>query len=403
MLREKCSVCNTKNISRIIDLGLHSYADTFIPEDALDKAEPVYPLSCDLCNNCGQIQSAYITDPNERYALYDYSYTSSNSAISRAHWTDYANHVCTKLGIESNEFIVEIGSNDGFLCKVFQQNGQRVLGIDASPQMAQIAIESGVETIVGIFDEDIGDLIFSNYGAPKIVIANNVFNHANNPVEFATAVSDLLTHAGTFIFELPYWIAALESKRFDQIYHEHVSYLTIRSSVEILKRANMEIVDVEIVDYHGGSIRIYAKKLDSGSSSKVEGLIIKEKQLGAFDCQTYHELMKLWIKQRRNLLEQIYEIKANNGHVIAVGAAAKGNTFLTFCGLNNSLIDYVTDSSKHKQGKYTPLTRIPICGDEIFFKYYNPNALILSWNISEKIKEILQKINQSIKFLEWKL
>ena len=403
MLRDTCLICNAINIIKIIDLGLHSYADTFIPKNALNKTDPVYPLNCYLCNNCGHIQSGYATDPNERYSLYDYSYTSSHSATSRSHWIDYADCVCSKIDIDSNELIVEIGSNDGFLAQLFQQKGQRVLGVDASPIMAEIAMSCRVKTIIGLFDEKIANLILSKYGAPKIIIANNVFNHSNNPVEFATNVSNLLSSNGTFIFELPYWINALMSKRYDQIYHEHVSYFTIKSAVEILKRANMTIVDLEMVDYHGGSIRVYAKKANYMSLIKIGDLINKEEQLGAFDRRTYNELMKLWTKQKINIFEKVCEIKSRNGHVIAIGAAAKGNTFLTFCGFNNSLIEYVTDTSKYKQGKYTPLTRIPICGDEIFSQYNNPYALMLSWNLSNQIKLILQKINKSIIFLELEL
>ena len=403
MLRDSCLVCNTINIRKIIDLGLHSYADTFIPKVALNKTDPVYPLICYLCINCGHIQSGYATDPNERYSLYDYSYTSSNSATSRSHWFEYAECVCKKIDIDSNELIVEIGSNDGFLAKCFQEKGQRVLGIDASKKMAEIAMDCDVQTIVGLFDEKISNLILSQHGAPKIIIANNVFNHSNDPVEFATIVSNLLSPNGTFIFELPYWINAFISKRYDQIYHEHVSYFTIKSAVMILKKANMKIVDLQMVDYHGGSIRVYAKKTNSKPLIKIEDFINKETQLGVFDYKTYPELMKLWSKQKIYIFEKVCEIKSRNGHVIAVGAAAKGNTFLTFCGFNNSLIEYVTDTSKYKQGKYTPLTRIPICGDKVFSQYNNPYALMLSWNLSNQIKLILQKINKSIIFLELEL
>ena len=131
---------------------MHSYADTFIPKNALGKTEPVYPLICYLCNNCGHIQSGYVTDPNERYALYDYSYTSSNSSTSRSHWIEFSECVCSKIDMDPNELIVEIGSNDGFLAKLFQQKGQHVLGIDASPKMAEIAKVCGVATIVGLFE-----------------------------------------------------------------------------------------------------------------------------------------------------------------------------------------------------------------------------------------------------------
>jgi len=385
----------------IIDLGMHPFADTFIRKEDLSKSEPVYPLSCDLCENCGQIQASCMTSPDERYSLYDYSYTSSNSSFSRNHWVQYAIEVSEKLDLAKDSSIVEVGSNDGFLAEQFLKLDNKVLGVDPSGYMAKLAKERGVETLTKLFDSTIVEEIKEKIGEADLIVANNVFNHSDDPLDFAKAASKILAKNGTFVYELPYWIDTLKSKKFDQIYHEHVSYFTLKSSLEILKRAGMRIYDVELVDYHGGSIRVYAKKQEDfeGANEKVNEIIRKEIEFGSFKEDTYKDFMR-YLKEKRSLfLKKIHDIKLQGKSIIGVGAAAKANTFLAFYGLDNTILDYVTDSSPHKQGKHTPLTRIPIVSDEIFSEYDEPYALILSWNISDKLKDILSKINPKIKFL----
>ena len=401
MFRTTCLVCQSSNLTKIIDLGIQPFADTFIPDSRLSESDKVYPLSCDLCKDCGQIQTSCITDPQDRYIFQDYSYTSSNSSFSRDHWDDYAKVVIDNTSLEPNSFIVEIGSNDGYLTEQFLQAGHRVLGVDPSPYMAELAKKRGIDTVVDVFDTAVGKKIYAQHGKAQLIVANNVFNHADTPLEFAKTVAELLNTDGTFIFELPYWISGLKTHKFDQIYHEHVSYFTATSSAKILERAGLQIVDVNLVDYHGGSIRVFAKHKNAEQkvTGNVQLMMEKEKSCGAFVSQTYVGFMKHILGQRNKFLSKIYEIKAAGKPIVAVGAAAKGNTFLNFYNLDNTIIEYVTDSSPHKQGKYTPLTRIPICSDEKISEFDEVYALILSWNISDKLKTILSNINPNINFL----
>ena len=201
-----------------------------------------------------------------------------------------------------------------------------------------------------------------------------------------------------FIFELPYWGSTIQSEKFDQIYHEHISYFTLKSSQTLLNKVGLKVVDCELVDYHGGSIRVYAKK--SGNvSSRVLDFEIMEKNLNLFDPKTYKKFQKSILEKRNIFMQKLYELKTSGATIIGVGAAAKANTFLNYYNIDNSLLEYITDSSKYKQNKYTPLTRIPIVGDKIFSNYNEVYALILSWNISDNLKKILQNINPKIKFI----
>lgn len=401
MIRKNCLVCGSEELSKIINLGSQPFADTFIPESKIDEGDVLFQLVCDLCNGCGQIQTKYKTDPLLRYSQIDYSYTSANSNFSRTHWENYAKEISKELELKESSFIIEVGSNDGYLSEQFQKKGNKSLGVDPSQCMANLAEKRNVKTIVGLFGKDIADKIVRDYGNADLVIANNVFNHSDNPLGFAKSVAESLNSEGSFSFEQPYWIDSLKSRKFDQIYHEHVSYFTVKSLKKLLERAGFLIKSVKVVDYHGGSLRIIAQKKEflGLESSDVEKMIKEEESAGAFKTETYKKFMKEHIENRNKFLQKIYKIKEEGHSIIAVGAAAKGNTFLNFYNLDNSVIDYVTDVSPLKTGKYTPATRIPIVEDDIFSKYGKVYALILSWNISTQLKKILKRFNEKIEFL----
>ena len=401
-MTKKISNCliSGKPINKIIDLGMHPYADTFIGEELLNKSEPVFPLQVYLNPDNGQIQLGCITNDYDRYNLYNYSYTSSNSNFAKKHWESYYKNIVNRFS-PNNKFVVEIGSNDGFLIGMFRNNN-RILGIDSSKEMVKIANSNNINSIHKIFNKSAGEDVVKEQGKCDIVIANNVFNHSNDPVDFAKGVSHMLNNDGVFIFELPYWLDTIKSGKFDQIYHEHISYFTAKSAFHLLKEANLEIFDIEFVDYHGGSIRIYSKKSDNIKINKcVEECIKTETEFGLFDFSTYVKWQNKIENKRNKFLLELLQIKHEHPNcvIIGVGAAAKANTFLNYYRLDNSFIDYITDSSPYKIGKYTPLTRIPIVADNQFTKHEDVYALILSWNISDDLKNILLKVNSKIKFI----
>ncbi len=390
-------------MSKIIDLGMHPFADTFISKEQLGTSEPVYLLQCFLNKDDGEIRLGIDTKADERYNLYNYSYTSSNSKFSRKHWTDYAEEVTSKVFPNKDIYgrkAVEIGSNDGFLTHKFMGRGLDIVGVDPSRYMAEIATSKGIETYIKLFNKETAEEIRDDFGEVDLIVANNVFNHANNPLNFAQGVVNLLKPNGVFVYELPYWYHTIRDKKFDQIYHEHVTYFTVKSSYELLRKVGLEVTDVEVVNYHGGSIRVFSKQKENVTLQNHIGQMIKEEEeFGLFEESTYTEFMTELYEKRNKFMREIYRIKSEGYPIVGVGAAAKGNTFLNFYNLDSTVLDYVTDASEHKQGKYTPLTRIPIVGDEIFAKYDKVYALILSWNISDIIKENLKKINNKIEFL----
>ena len=388
-------------VAKILDFGQHAYADTFIAENQLNLSEPVFPLQVNLNADSGSIQLGYMSHAEDRYSLYSYSYTSSNSQTARNHWDEYATTV--KQRCASIKFAVEIGSNDGYLINQFRGDGVRAIGIDPSMDMCSIAKERGVEVMPAMFCEPVAKDLAKRVGGANVVMANNVFNHANDPVSFARAVCQLLADDGLFVFEVPYWLSMIESGRFtDMVYHEHPTYFTIKMAWNTLKAAGLEITDFDVVDYHGGSLRVFARR-DTGAAMPVaiEDAIARETQIGLFDTGFYQVVQRRFEQQRDAWLRQFYEIRQAEPDAvfIGVGAAAKANTWLTWHGLNKTHLKYITDSSLFKQGKYTPLSRIPIADDAVFAQYDRPYAMILSWNIGAGLKQAILNINPNTRFI----
>ena len=386
-------------VTKVLDFGQHAYADTFIAEDQVNLSEPVFPLEVYLNPESGMVQLGYISDAEDRYNLYAYSYTSSNSKTSRDHWDEYANTIKSKFNTQG--LVVEIGSNDGYLIGQFNQTGTKALGVDTSKEMCKIANERGAETINALFGTDVGTAIEIAHGPASVIMANNVFNHSNDPVGFARAVADLLATDGVFVFEVPYWGWMVTNGKFpDMVYHEHPTYFTIKGVQNLLAKAGLTIADYDLVNYHGQSLRVIAKH-GNEVTNNVKYAIEQETATGLFD-PTFYELLQRQLERQRNAwLADFYELKYNNPNVviIGVGAAAKANTWMNFYGLNKTHLHCITDSSEFKQSKYTPLSRIPIRSDEEFANFENPYALVLSWNIGEPLKQALLKINPNTKFI----
>jgi SAM-dependent methyltransferase len=388
---------------KIIDLGFHPYADTFIKKDQLNYSEPVFQLSCYLNKQTGIIRNSIITDEKSRYNLYDYSYTSSNSKYSRNYWEEYSRDIKQELKINDNSKILEVGSNDGFLLKCFRKYTKKLWGADASKFMCVLAKKNKIKTFNLIFNQKNSKKIKNKIGKVDVIISNNVLNHSNDVLDFIRGAKNLLNQDGTFIFELPYWYNLVLHEQFDQIYHEHVNYFTVKSSEFLLKKCGLQIIKIKETEYHGGSIRIYSKIKRNGKiNSETKKYILRETKLGLFKEGTYKKIMSNLNKKKITFLKKIIDYKKKNYKIVGIGAPAKGNTFLNFLKLDNCFIDFITDGSKFKINKYTPLSRIPILSDEHLKKIKGKLCVIfLSWNLEKILKPKLLKYKKRIKFIKF--
>ncbi len=398
LVRKKCLCCNKKNLKEIINLGAHSFADRFIPKNKLHIKDPIYPLILDLCINCNFIQSRFITNPKNRYLFIDYSYTSSNSNYSKNHWIEFANNLKKKTDLK-NKKIIEIGSNDGFLSYLLKKKGADVLGVDASEFMVKMS-KKKINAIQSIFTFNESKKIKSFFGEADIIIANNVFNHSDKPLDFLKGVYNLLKQDAIFIFEQPNFTVGVLSLKFDQIYHEHVSYFTAKNIKSILRYANLKIISLSKNPYHGGSLRTIAiKKSSKINECKIDKFINFENKNNIYRLQFYKQMMKKINLKKINILTKLINLVAKGYIISGIGAGAKSNTFLTFYGLDNHIIKFLTDSSKFKQNKYTPVTRIVIKDDKHLTNYNKIVCIILSWNISNLVIKKIKKLNKKIKLI----
>lgn len=375
----------------MLTLGQHPYADSFYPDKPTALAAPTFELACSWCNVCGLLQLSQDTEPEERYNGVDYSYTSSNSAFARDHWSSLARKLIELF--PDAKSVLEIGSNDGFLLSKLQSHGFEVLGVDASQRMSDLARSNGIETLCEVFNSS---TMQSHQNSFDLVIANNVFNHSNDPMDFLKGVSAVLSDQGNFIFEVPAAEAMLKTGRYDQIYLEHVTYWTKESLSEALAQAGMFLIRAEFVDYHGGSIRGFVKKNGFGTPRNDE----EAKLTWPFERVTLHDLENFADKlgEEKQKTRESLERLANGGskRLAGVGAAAKANTAINYLGLGDYL-DFVTDASLEKLGKFTPLSGLQILDDDALAEQEIDAAIILAWNISDDLKSSLKTIRPQMK------
>lgn len=387
MVTNSCQLCGSNNLKQIIDLGNHPLADTFLSEDQIGGEEIFYPLRVLLCLQCGYATLFYIVSHETRYAKNEYSYTSSNSPVAIAHFQDLAREAAQKAKMTKDDLVLDIGSNTGTLLESFRNIlGCKIIGIEPSENIARLALKNSIPTINHFFDaESVSEILSS--GKAKIIICTNVFNHITDLSDFMQNVRKLLEDDGMFIFEVPYLLHLVSDVAFDTIYLEHTTYFGIKPFVPFFKNFGFNIIHLAENNYMGGSIRLYVSK--SKEAADIDEYIKREEESGMYDPENYKEFMSKARQLKFDVLHKIYQIKSQGEKIVGIGAATKGNTFLNYCKIDHTLLDFVTDSSPLKIGKYTPGSHIPIRHDNDITEDIK-HALILPWNIAGFLKEKLQ-------------
>jgi SAM-dependent methyltransferase len=384
---KNCRLCNSVRISKVIDLGFHPLADTFLPEALLHEAEVWYPLQLGLCQSCGHVFTMFSVSAEDRYQKNEYSYDSSNSRVSIEHFKEFAEAVIKEVKFPLDSLIVDIGSNVGTLLSHFKQFGyDNVLGVEPSKNIAKIAVDSGVPTVNEFFGLKAAAEI-NSLGSVKVLLSSNVVNHADDLVGLLTIARRVLSDNGIFVFEVPYLLDLVHGTAFDTIYHEHVHYYGIKPLSECMHKQGFSIYKVERLDYMCGSIRVFAR-LGGDTASAVSELIQEEEAFGLYKTTTYEAFMERVRKVKLTVNSHLSEIRLAGGKIIGIGAATKGNTFLNYCRLDSDVISYVTDSSPLKIGKLTPGSHIQIISDNDIEGDVT-HALILPWNIAAYLQEKL--------------
>ncbi len=391
----QCHLCASKNLTKVLDLGFHPLADFFVKEDQLHEPEMRYPLSVLLCQDCGHGMNSFVVPAEVRYQKNDYSYDSGNSKISVQHFTDMADEVVKQTNSKKGDLVIDIGSNIGTLLNAFKNLGLEIQGVDPSHNIAELAQKNGIPTINDFFNVSSSNEILKR-GKAKIITITNAFNHVSQLDEFMKCVVSILDKDGTFIIELPYFLEIIRKKHFDVVYLEHVSYVAIKPLVPYFKKFGLSITHVEENDYMSGSIRIFVGY--GQESGLVEKQILLEEKYGLYDVLNWNKFSENIRNCKINLLNELVKARISGGKIVAIGAAAKGNTLLNYCGVDTTLIDFATDSSPLKIGKYTPGSHIPIVSDDSIDGNIT-HALILAWNIADYLKGKISPKYPHIKFI----
>lgn len=383
----KCRLCQSEQIEKVVDLGHHPLADTFLPLELLMGPEVTYPLHLGLCLRCGHVFSLFSVSAIERYQKQDYSYDSSNSKISVAHFRAFAGAVLEVKALDANGLVVDIGSNVGTLLSHFQDMGYpNVIGVEPSGNISAIAVKAGVPTINDFFSGNVVAQL-REVGAVQVLLSANVLNHADDLDGLLRTAKEVLAEDGIFVFEVPYLLDLVQGTAFDTIYHEHVHYYGVRPLAEALRRQGFSVFKIERLDYMCGSIRVYTRVGDE-HGPVVRELVQAEEDFGLYEPSAYQAFMDRVRKVKTDVLLHLSEIRANGGKIIGIGAATKGNTFLNYCRLDGDMIAYVADASPLKIGKMTPGSHIPIIADQDIDAAAT-HALILPWNIAPMLQEKL--------------
>jgi SAM-dependent methyltransferase len=396
MLTTSCFLCGSKNLYLAIDLGFHPLADTFLKKEQLSKPETRYPLNVVACKSCGHLMNGYIVPAEARYQENEYSYDSSNSAVAISHFDEFAGEAIKIAGITKKDLVVDVGSNVGtFLEKFHDRSGCKVLGIEPSKNIALLAEKNGVKTIQDFFNANTVKKT-KKISKAKLVTGTNVYNHIENQKEFAKNIKDILTPDGMVAIEAPYAGTLVDETSFDTIYLEHASYFFVAPLKKFWAKHGFKINHIALNNYMGGSMRFYLSR-HLPESPEVAKMIKQENQKGYFKPKTYEAFMRRTVDFKTNLMKQLYQIKSKGGVIIGIGAATKGNTLLNYCGIDTTLLEYVTDASPLKVGKYTPGSHILIKHDKDIDKNVITHGLILPWNIGKFLSKKLGHLG--LKFL----
>jgi 2-polyprenyl-3-methyl-5-hydroxy-6-metoxy-1,4-benzoquinol methylase len=388
-----CRFCNEKLIS-FCDLGLSPLANSFLEESQLHTDEAFYPLHTYICETCHLVQLEEFECPKNIFT--NYAYFSSFSETWLKHCRAYTNNVISRFKIDHKKKVIEIASNDGYLLKYFKDKNIPVLGIEPAENVARKAEASGVTTVTSFFNSELAKELKAEKKQADLVICNNVLAHVPNLNDFIAGLKILLKPEGVITLEFPSLMKLIEQVQFDTIYHEHFSYFSFLTAENIFAHHGLTLFDVEELNTHGGSLRIYVQHQENTEnfiSENVSRIKLMEKNKGMDKLSYYLNFTKQVEETKRQLYNFLTEKKQQGKAIAAYGAPAKGNTLLSYCEVGNDLIDYTVDLNPGKQGHFLPGTHIPIFHPDKIKETKPDYLLILPWNIKNEIMEQMKIIN----------
>jgi SAM-dependent methyltransferase len=393
----KCRHCGSDVSHVLVDLGVAPPSNAYLTKLALKRPEKYFPLRVLVCESCWLVQAEAYSRAAELFNE-EYAYFSSFSSEWLAHAKKYVDEMIERFGLSKSSMVGEVAANDGYLLQFVNERGINSYGIEPTASTANAARQKGVEIIQDFLNMSLAGELRRQGRTVDLLVANNVLAHVPDINDFSEACHTLLKPNGVFTCEFPHLLNLISQHQFDTVYHEHFSYLSFGTVVNIFAKNGLSVFDVEKLGTHGGSLRVFAQRSDTGSHKvdvRVERLLADEINAGMTTINFYRGFQEHAERVKNDFLQFLIEKKTQGKLVVGYGAAAKGNTLLNFAGVKSDLIKYVVDRSPHKQGKYMPGSRIQIVSEDQL-KVETPDyVVIFPWNLSGEIADQLKYLSSN--------
>lgn len=390
----RCRLCGSAELRSFLDLGATPPCELFLTAEAAEGPEATFPLHVRVCDACLLAQLPPLITPEETFT--EYAYFSSFSTSWVEHARRFVESSVERLGLGTDSFVVEVASNDGYLLQEMVRRWIRCLGIEPSVNVGEAARERGVPTLTAFLTPETAAAVREQHGGADLVVANNVYAHIPDVVGFTHALRTMVADDGWVSIEVQHLLTLVERTQFDTIYHEHFQYYTLLTGQRALASGGLTLVDVELLDTHGGSIRMWARPSEVAGepSAKVREVLAAEQAAGLHTAAGHDGFAEAVSRVRDDLVAFLIEARRAGKKVVGYGAPGKGNTLLNYCGIRPDLLAYTVDRNPYKHGRFTPGTRIPVLPPEQIALDRPDYVLVLPWNLRDEIVEQLSYVRE---------
>jgi 2-polyprenyl-3-methyl-5-hydroxy-6-metoxy-1,4-benzoquinol methylase len=390
----KCRHCGEQLNLQFADLASSPPSNAYISARQLKAVEKWYPLAVYVCTHCWLVQTEDYAHHSELFAS-DYAYFSSVSTSWLDHARRYVNEMISRYHLNAHSQVVEVASNDGYLLQYFHQLGIPSIGIEPTTSTAAVARSKGIEVVEDFFGVSLAERLLTQGRAADLLIANNVLAHVPDINDFVAGFARLLKPDGVATFEFPHLLRLVENGQFDTIYHEHFSYLSITAVEKIFLTNGLKVFDIQEIPTHGGSLRVYAQRSDTGQREKTKdyAAVVNAESLAGLQTESYYLNFQIVANRiKDDFADFLIQAKRSGKRVGGYGAAAKGNTLLNYAGIRSDLLPWVADRNEAKQGKFMPGSHIPIVAEQ-YLKAQRPDyVVVFPWNLRDEVVEQLSYI-----------
>lgn len=392
----KCRHCGSELRLPLVDLGAAPPSNAYLDATTLHAPEKHFPLRVLVCESCWLAQTEDFSQAHELFSA-DYAYFSGFSTSWLAHSEKYVSDMAARFDLGASSHVVEVAANDGYLLQYVQARSIPCLGVEPTASTAAAARAKGLAIVEDFFGVRLAETLVAEGKQADLTAANNVLAHVPDINDFVAGFARLLKPAGVSTFEFPHLMKLVAENQFDTIYHEHYSYLSLTAIARVFAANGLTVFDVEELPTHGGSLRVYAQRTDTGSqpvSPRVGALLTTETAAGMATADYYAGFQQRAEKVKDDFLRFLLDARRDGKTVAAYGAAAKGNTLMNFAGVRPDLIAYVVDRNPAKAGKFMPGSRIPIV-DEDRLKTDRPDyVVLLPWNLHAELAKQLAYVGE---------